>query len=211
MAWINGDDMYFPWTFETVAEIFTQFPEIQWLSGAPTKIDKYGKFADGAMKKISLLDYLVHRYEWIQQESVFWRKKLWLKAGGYINEKYKLMIDGELWSRFFEHTELYYTEYFLAGYRIHEKNRAYLNIDEIHNEMDKIIENLKKTFKNDYEILEKYLTLRKISRKIPMGLRLYNKLYDKIILKKLSIPITTKTVCFERNGKIFIKESLVKL
>src|SRR5215204_5758135 len=28
MAWINSDDKYFPWTFATVAEVYSQFPEV---------------------------------------------------------------------------------------------------------------------------------------------------------------------------------------
>ena len=31
MAWLNSDDKYTPWAFSVVSEIFSSFPEIEWL------------------------------------------------------------------------------------------------------------------------------------------------------------------------------------
>src|SRR4051812_44790534 len=32
MAWLNSDDLYFPWTLHTVAEIFSSHPEVSWIT-----------------------------------------------------------------------------------------------------------------------------------------------------------------------------------
>ncbi|MBX3327372.1 MAG: glycosyltransferase, partial [Nitrospira sp.] len=32
MAWINSDDKYTPWAFSIVRELFTKFPQIEWLT-----------------------------------------------------------------------------------------------------------------------------------------------------------------------------------
>lgn len=32
MAWINSDDMYTPWAFQVVNEIFSTLPEVEWLT-----------------------------------------------------------------------------------------------------------------------------------------------------------------------------------
>jgi cellulose synthase/poly-beta-1,6-N-acetylglucosamine synthase-like glycosyltransferase len=32
MAYLNSDDLYFPWTFKVVAELFTLFPQVDWLT-----------------------------------------------------------------------------------------------------------------------------------------------------------------------------------
>jgi len=32
MAWINADDMYAPWAFSVVGEIFATHPEVEWLT-----------------------------------------------------------------------------------------------------------------------------------------------------------------------------------
>src|SRR5260221_7953075 len=44
MAWLNGDDKYLPWTFSVVAEVFAQFPEIEWVTTRwPLRWDKRGR------------------------------------------------------------------------------------------------------------------------------------------------------------------------
>lgn len=32
MAWLNSDDMYCPWVFKTVADVMSDFSEIEWLT-----------------------------------------------------------------------------------------------------------------------------------------------------------------------------------
>src|ERR1039457_1034429 len=41
MGWINSSDILLPWTFSILAEIFENYTQIQWLSGAPTSLGKY--------------------------------------------------------------------------------------------------------------------------------------------------------------------------
>jgi glycosyltransferase involved in cell wall biosynthesis len=124
MAWINSDDKYLPWTFEVVAEIFAEFPQINWISGFPSGWSSRGFLTDAQRLPKNIYDYLLGNYQWIQQESVFWRRSLWDKAGATINADYRLMVDGELWTRFFLHDELYSVDCILGGYRKHATNRA---------------------------------------------------------------------------------------
>src|SRR5204863_5895479 len=56
---------------------------------------------------------------WLQQESTFWRRSLWERAGGRIDTRWKLAADFELWLRFFQHAELYAVDTPLAGFRQH--------------------------------------------------------------------------------------------
>jgi glycosyltransferase involved in cell wall biosynthesis len=124
MAWLNSDDMYTPWTFRTVADIFEQHPDIDWLVGAATIWNDRGTMLSIPPGYKSVHDYLEGKFEWIQQESVFWRRRLWESTGGYINENYKLSVDGELWSRFFRRGVLWNANCILSGYRLHGSNRA---------------------------------------------------------------------------------------
>ncbi|HEY5792280.1 MAG TPA: glycosyltransferase, partial [Chthoniobacterales bacterium] len=32
LGWLNSSDLYLPWTLITVQQIFTQFPEVQWIT-----------------------------------------------------------------------------------------------------------------------------------------------------------------------------------
>lgn len=124
MAWINSDDKYTPWSFKIVAEIFTQFPNVMWIVGFNSWWNSAGVMTSASRVPKNIYDFLLGNYAWIQQESVFWRRELWEKAGGYINQDYKLMVDGELWTRFFLHAEFYSVDCILGGYRVHSENRA---------------------------------------------------------------------------------------
>ena len=144
MAWINSDDKYTPWSFRSVAEIFTQFPHVTWISGFNTLWSSTGAMISVNRRPKNIYDYLLGKFEWIQQESVFWRRSLWEKAGGYINQQYSLMVDGELWTRFFLHADLYSVDCVLAGYRMHPANRAHMNYDDCIMEMKQAIEVMRK-------------------------------------------------------------------
>jgi glycosyltransferase involved in cell wall biosynthesis len=43
MAWINADDLYHRKSLFIVAELFQKFVEINWLVGASTQWDEYGR------------------------------------------------------------------------------------------------------------------------------------------------------------------------
>ncbi len=130
MAWINSDDKYTPWALSVVADIFSTFPEIDWLTTA------YGLVWDQTGRAVSCRHrngynrqaffkgaYLAgtNRYNrgFIQQESTFWRRSLWEKVGSQIDSNLKMAGDFELWSNFYKHSELYVVNTPLAGFRSH--------------------------------------------------------------------------------------------
>ena len=43
MCWINSSDLYYPWTLETVAEIFSQLPQVDWIMGMSSIFDVCGR------------------------------------------------------------------------------------------------------------------------------------------------------------------------
>jgi hypothetical protein len=120
MAWINSSDVYYPWTFETVSEIFTQLPGVEWIMGMPTQFASVGGPRSVQRGYFNVYDVLAGRYRWIQQESVFWRRSLWNRAGGHLDESLGFAADFELWLRFFRLAPLYHVETVLGGWRSHD-------------------------------------------------------------------------------------------
>lgn len=117
MAWINSDDLYHPKAFFTVAEIFS-LNGVNWLQGIPSFFDEKGRtIAVEPLRRWSKLDYYLENFEWIQQESVFWRRSLWEASGGKMATDMKYAGDLELWLRFFGHEKLYVTNALLGGFR----------------------------------------------------------------------------------------------
>jgi glycosyltransferase involved in cell wall biosynthesis len=140
MAWLNSDDMYLPWTFKTVAEIFSKWPDVEWLTGIPVHWDRENRIVRVLEKTyINKFDFLIGRYEWIQQESTFWRRRLWEAAGSEIDTSYKLMTDGQLWTRFFQYASLYHVSCILGGFRAWGGNRSAKQMTQCHTEMRRCI------------------------------------------------------------------------
>ncbi len=138
MAWLNSDDMYQPWTFAVVDEIFRAFPVVDWITGIPAFWDVKGRII-GAHSNYpkTKFDYLLGNYQWIQQESVFWRRALWDRAGGRLNTpQTKIAIDTELWSRFFDLTQLYHVGCIIGGFRFWGGNRSHHHAAEMHAEIE---------------------------------------------------------------------------
>lgn len=135
LCWLNSDDLYLPWAFSVVAEIFARHPEVEWLTSAhPMTFDEHGQalgvdvrwgYTAGSFRRWLNLPGGGHyaRY-FIQQDCTFWRRSLWEKAGGSFDTSLKLAADYELWLRFFEHAELYTVASPLAGYRLHPEQKT---------------------------------------------------------------------------------------
>lgn len=136
MGWINSDDLYLPGTLHLVGEIFATFPEIQWLTTRyPIAIDArgrqikvtntYGYTRDGFLKGENLPFAGWPATAFIQQESTFWRRSLWDKAGGALDTRFSLAADFELWSRFFQHADLCTIDVPLGCFRRHDAQRTF--------------------------------------------------------------------------------------
>ena len=169
MAWINSDDKYFEWTFKTISEIYSNFKEVEWTLGLYSNFDRRGVLMSGVNSVRSVyknvFDYLFRDLH-IQQESVFWRRSLWEKSGGYISEEVKLMVDTELWCRFFVHARLYHIDQVIGGYRIYGLNRSHNNDkfvkSDIEYSINSLIKNLPINFQRDYEQIIEYKVLTEL-------------------------------------------------
>lgn len=134
MAWLNSDDMYCPWTLRTVADIFSSCPEVEWLT-TTTKLN--WTIDGGATDPSFTLGYTKRWFDSgdhiglgrhfrgaIQQESTFWRRSLWERAGGHLDNQYELAGDFELWTRFWRKAALYATSVPLGGFRARPGQRS---------------------------------------------------------------------------------------
>jgi hypothetical protein len=135
LAWLNSDDLYCPWAFAIAAEIFENLPEVQWLTttmqlrwdatGRPVRaLHVPGYSREGFLHGEYLPRQGAFALGWIQQESTFWRRSLWERAGGQVGNGYPLAGDFELWARFFRHAELYAVETPLGGFRYHGQQKT---------------------------------------------------------------------------------------
>ena len=128
MTYINADDILCVGSLFTVAQIFSDFSEVRWLTGMINIIDEENRCIHvDKIHRWNRMRYYTKDYEWIQQEGTFWRKSLWDDAGGYISTFYKLASDLELWSRYFQLTELYVSHTTLGSFRFRNSNQKSLD------------------------------------------------------------------------------------
>lgn len=150
MAWINSDDKYTPSAFSVVRDVFTQFPEIQWLTtvqplgwnakGQATSINFSGGFNRTSFFKggnLPMKGSFQRRF--IQQESTFWRRSLWEQAGGRLDTALRMAADFELWARFYQHSELYGVLAPLGGFRSHGNQRSVLHAKQYLSEAEMVL------------------------------------------------------------------------
>jgi glycosyltransferase involved in cell wall biosynthesis len=165
MAWINSDDMYHRNAFYIVAEVFSSFHNVDWIQGLPAYYDEQGRsvWVD-SYKQWSKHDYYSGEYEWIQQESTFWRRSLWEKVAGEFNTSYKYAGDLALWTLFFRHASLYSMACLLSGFRFRSSNQLSLeHLADYHVEAGAILQ--KETLSaEDKKIVKRYLFIKKIVR-----------------------------------------------
>lgn len=124
MAWLNSSDMYYPWTLATVAAVFRDIPQAEWLVGLSTEWSRSGGPRAVWREEWNLYDVLGGDYRWIQQESVFWRRSLWDRVGGRLDPTLTCTCDFDLWLRFLCEAPVYHVPTVLGGYRHHEDRLA---------------------------------------------------------------------------------------
>jgi glycosyltransferase involved in cell wall biosynthesis len=118
MGWLNSDDMLTPWALRTVASVFEQHPQVEWLTTrfpllmnedgmviAARTMEGYNARMFYRGRNVPLKPAFYKGY--IQQESTFWRRSLWERAGATMDRSLRIAGDFELWARFFRHAELY--------------------------------------------------------------------------------------------------------
>jgi glycosyltransferase involved in cell wall biosynthesis len=139
LAWLNSDDMYTPWAFAVVADIFQHLPEVEWLS---TLYPLFWNEAGAATLCTRLTGFdrrvVLSRGIGVQQESTFWRRSLWERAGSALDTTFTLAGDLDLWARFWEQAELYGVTVPLGGIRRHGGQRHVLSFDEYMRQADLI-------------------------------------------------------------------------
>ncbi len=119
MGWINSSDIHYPWTLRTIAQVFTDLPQVDWITGVASHLDEGIYPQDVAVAFHNKYDYLSGHFGHIQQESTFWRRRLWDAAGGSLDITLRHVFELSLWLRFARLTPLYQVNTILAGYRLH--------------------------------------------------------------------------------------------
>lgn len=123
MAWINSDDFYLPGALAYVADYFARHPAVDVLYGHRIVVDEESR--EIARWFLPAHDPEVLRLnDFVPQETVFWRRRIWDRAGG-LDTSFKFAIDWDLLLRFqAAGASIVRVPYFLACFRSHAAQKT---------------------------------------------------------------------------------------
>jgi glycosyltransferase involved in cell wall biosynthesis len=139
MGWLNSDDLLLPGSLTRVADFFERHPDVDVVYGDRLLIDEndmeIGRWIlpkhDSVV--LSWVDY-------IPQETLFWRRSIWDKVGGTINESFRFAMDWDLIVRFRNKgARIVHIPSLLGAFRVHSSQKTSSMINEVGlREMDSI-------------------------------------------------------------------------
>lgn len=139
---IGGDDFYFPNALQTVTDIFTQLPQVEWITGRQTAYNELGANVSNPLPCEYNTDFIKkgiygNLVDCIQHESCFYRKSLLDKVDLNKFSSYKLAADFYLWFVFADHAQLYIADTNLGGFRFRSSQLS-SNSEKYKDEMNHI-------------------------------------------------------------------------
>src|SRR5271168_4238155 len=141
MGWLNASDQLHNHGLFVVGSVFAAFGEVEWITGRPTKFNPAGMTMEVMqLPRWSRERFLAGANKYIQQESTFWRRRLWDRAGGRVGTTSRAAGDFELWVRMFRHAQLYPVDALIGGYRIHKDALSGSNIEDYNQACEEIVE-----------------------------------------------------------------------
>ncbi len=98
MAWLNSDDLLLPGALHAVAACFRERPEVDVVYGHRVVVDPDGREVGRWVLPGHRRGALIWR-DYIPQETMFWRRRLWDRVGG-IDPGFQFAMDWDLVARF---------------------------------------------------------------------------------------------------------------
>ena len=118
MAWINSDDFYLPGTLAFVVDYFARHPDVDVIYGHRILVDEESREI-GRWFLPPHDDDVLRLNDFVPQETLFWRRRLWDKVGG-LDRSFQFAMDWDLLLRFqAAGARIVRVPYFLACFRIH--------------------------------------------------------------------------------------------
>ncbi|NBR08841.1 MAG: glycosyltransferase, partial [Opitutaceae bacterium] len=130
MAWINSDDFYLPGALAYVVDYFARHPDVEVIYGHRIVVDENSQeigrwFLPQHDPEVLRLN------DFVPQETMFWRRRLWDRVGG-IDASFKFAMDWDLLLRFqAAGARMVRVPYFLACFRVHAAQKTSAQIQSI--------------------------------------------------------------------------------
>jgi glycosyltransferase involved in cell wall biosynthesis len=139
MAYLNSDDILMPGSLAVVADHFARHPDVDAVYGHRFIIDEEDREI-GRWVMPPHDDRILAYADYVPQETLFWRRSAWDKAGGRIDDSFRFAMDWDLILRLQEAgAKFQRLPFFLGGFRVHSAAKTTAIINEVGaKEMDRL-------------------------------------------------------------------------
>jgi GT2 family glycosyltransferase len=130
MAWLNSDDVLLPGALDYVGNFFACNPEVDVVYGHRLLIDENdGHVGDWVLPKHD--DNVLSWVDFVPQETMFWRRRIWERIGGELDESFQFAMDWDLLVRFRDAgAHFARLPRFLGGFRVHPEQKTAVAISD---------------------------------------------------------------------------------
>lgn len=122
MAYLNSDDLLAPGALEFVARYFAAHPRVDAIYSHRAFIS-----SDNTVDSYWILpahrDWWMKRWDYIPQETCFWRRRIYEQSGG-IDPGFQFALDYDLFVRFMERGRMRRVNRFLGAFRKHSESKT---------------------------------------------------------------------------------------
>lgn len=139
LGWINGDDILLPGALACVARFFARNPDVDVVYGDRIVIDAQGREV-GRWTLPGHSDRLLSWVDFVPQESLFWRRRIWERAGAQVDTGFAFAMDWDLLVRFRDcGARMVHVPRYLGAFRVHAEQKTSSRFDDLGRlEMDRI-------------------------------------------------------------------------
>lgn len=124
MAWLNSDDLLLPGSLAYVARYFAEHPDVDVVYGHRLMIDENdGQI--GAWVLPAHDDHALSLADYVPQETLFWRRRVWETVGGSVDRSFDFALDWDLLLRFRgSGARMVRLPRFLGAFRVHAEQKT---------------------------------------------------------------------------------------
>jgi len=124
MSWLNSDDLLLPGSLAYVARYFAEHPEVDVVYGYRLTIDEDDRQI-GSRIPPAHDDLALTLADYIPQETLFWRRRVWDAAGACVDPSFNYALDWELLLRFRDAgARMVCLPRYLGAFRVHDKQKS---------------------------------------------------------------------------------------
>jgi len=124
MAYLNSDDLLLPGALNYVATYFANNPKVDVVYGHRIIVDHHTQEVGRWVLPRHSEEMLVWA-DYVPQETMFWRRSIWEKAGGQIDESFQFALDWDLLLRFRDAGARFVRlPRFLGAFRVHPTQKT---------------------------------------------------------------------------------------